>query len=119
MGTYLESNALVVLNGADVEGVGETGSATSVRDDIVLITPLIAKDISKEVRVGDSWDSIVGVVRRHDRSSTSINDGPLQSWEVERPQLALTTVDWSGVDTLLWGSKSSLDMRVSCAGKSW
>lgn len=109
MGTYLESDALVALNGADEEGVGETGSAASVRDDIVLITPFTSEDVSEEVRVRHNWDSIVGVVGGHEGGGASIDDGSLQRREVERPQLALTAVDRAGVDALLRGSKGSLD----------
>jgi hypothetical protein len=49
--TYLKSDALIVLERADVKGLSETSSTTSIGNNVVLITPLFSKDISEEVRV--------------------------------------------------------------------
>jgi uncharacterized membrane protein len=64
--TYLKSDTLVVLKRTDIESLSKTSSATSIGDNVVLVTPLFAKDISKEVRVCDNWNTIVGVVGGHD-----------------------------------------------------
>jgi hypothetical protein len=49
--THLESNALVILERTDIEGLSKASSTTGIGDDIILIIPFVSKDISEEMRV--------------------------------------------------------------------
>lgn len=113
------------LGAADLEGVNETGSTTSIRllmlafkncisrvqrtyDDVVVVSPLLAENLFLNVVVGNNRKAVVGVVRAHDAPSVGIDDGALERGQVGGAQHALTTVNGGGVDTLLRSGKSGL-----------
>jgi hypothetical protein len=83
--SYLQGDAVIVALGTDVEGIGQASSATCIRDDIVLETPLLSENVSQNVLVGHNWDAVVGVVGRHDRVGITVHDGSLERREVKAP----------------------------------
>ena len=91
-----------------MELISQTSRATSIRDDIELISPLVAEDFGQEVVVSNSGNTIVRVIRGHDGPGTTVENRALQGREVKTSQLTFTSMNRRGVDALLGRSKSGL-----------
>lgn len=89
----------------------------AARAETYLVPPLVTEDISEGMLVSNHGNTVVAVVRRHDRECLAINDGPLERWQIGGAKLALTAVDGGTVDALLWRSKRGLvrKSQYACA----
>ena len=103
----------MVLMPTDMERIIQASGAARVRNDEVLVTPLITEDLGEDVLIADHGDAVVGVVGRHDGRGAGVDDGALEGREVKGAELALAAVDGVGIDALLGRCKRSLNFMSS------